>query len=473
MPPRQIANFGGNVRFTPRHLYKPATEAEVLEILNKHAYGKVRVLGALHSWRPSVVDADAMVDMCRFDAVDIERARNGSVWAVVGGGCRIKDLLWKLQQLAGVTLPSIGLMTEQSIAGAISTGTHGSGRHPMSHYMAEIRVAAYDANGKARVYEWKSGVELRAARCAVGCMGIILSVKFRCVLRYEVAESIVSCTTLDEVLAKESEFSLQQFYLLPHRWTYLVQRRAALDWPKRRSLGALIYRAYWHLFIDIGLHVVLRLLVDFVKRPSLVRFFYRHILTKLIPKNRTVIDRDCRMLVMEHELFRHFEIEILVPSRHLQSSAAFVRAIVEAFDRPSAVVSPEIATKLQAIGLDRELQALRGSFTHHYPITFRRVLADDTLISMSCGDAEPYYAISFITYAQQGDAFFGLASFLARSMTKLFAARLHWGKHFPLTREEIAELYPGLAEFRRICRQVDPNGVFRNDFSKRIGLNGD
>ena len=110
----------------------------------------------------------------------------------------------------------------------------------------------------------------------------------------------------------------------------------------------------------------------------------------------------------------------------------------------------------------------RGTFTHHYPIAFRRVLPDDALISMSSGTNEPYYSISFITYVEPRERFFGLALFLARSMTALFRARLHWGKHFPLSNAEIESVYPHLEEFRRICRQTDPGGVFRNAYTDRV-----
>src|SRR6266851_1051184 len=173
-----ITNFGGNVRFTPRHLYAPATEAEVLEILDRHARGKVRVIGALHSWSPAIVSENALVDLRHFDSVLVQRGTDDAVWATVGGGCRIKHLLRKLHDLADATLPSLGLITEQTIAGAISTATHGSGRHSLSHYMAEIRAAAFDPQtGQARVFVWNDGPALWAARCALGCMGIILSVK--------------------------------------------------------------------------------------------------------------------------------------------------------------------------------------------------------------------------------------------------------------------------------------------------------
>jgi FAD/FMN-containing dehydrogenase len=467
--PRSVVNFGGNVRFTPRHLYAPTTEAEVLAILDRHADGKVRVVGALHSWNPAIACDDAIVDLRHFNAVEVERGADGAVWATVGGGCRIKHLIRKLYSLARVTMPSLGLITEQTIAGAISTATHGSGRHSLSHYVAEVRAAAYDAaTRKARIHVWRDGAELRAARCAVGCMGVILSVRFRCIPLYDVAESVVDCATLDEVLAGESQFPLQQFYLLPHRWSYLVQRRILVPADRRkRSWWVPLYRAWWLCGIDVGLHLVLKLLAAVLRSAWCVRFFYRHVVSRLLLKNATVIDRGERMLVMEHELFRHLEIEIFVPARHVRRAVALVRTVIETFD---GTTTPDdaIAAELERIGLWKELQERRGTFTHHYPITFRRVLPDDALISMSGGDAEPRYAISFITYVEPRDRFLALASFLARSMTRLFGARLHWGKTFPLDGTDVKSVYPALPEFRAVCQQVDPKGVFRTEFTDRV-----
>src|SRR6185369_9179052 len=158
--------------------------------------------------------------------------------------------------LDDVTMPTLGLITEQTIAGAIATATHGSGRHSLSHYIAEVRAAAYDpVSGEARINTWNEGSALLAARCAVGCMGVVLSVRFRCVPKYEVEETIVACASIDEALTGEAEYPLQQFYLVPYHWRYFAQRRrACVEYRERRSLGARLYRAWWFLAIDVGLH---------------------------------------------------------------------------------------------------------------------------------------------------------------------------------------------------------------------------
>jgi FAD/FMN-containing dehydrogenase len=139
----EIINFGGNVRFRPAHLYEPRSETEILDILRNHARGQIRVAAALHSWSPLLVSGDAVVSLRHFDAVSTSVAPDGHTRVTVGAGCRIRHALRALRPL-GLTLPAIGLITEQFIGGAIATGTHGSGNHSLGHYVQEIRLAAYD-----------------------------------------------------------------------------------------------------------------------------------------------------------------------------------------------------------------------------------------------------------------------------------------------------------------------------------------
>lgn len=458
-------NFGRNVAFSPRRRYVPRDEAEVLAILERHARGKVRVVGSRHSWSDAIVTDDALIDLRHFRQVTVERGAGGNVWATIGGGCMLQRALDQLRE-HGVTMPAIGLIARQTIAGAISTATHGSGRSSLSHYIAEVRVAAYDADGRARIFVWSGGPELCAARCALGCMGVILSVKLRCVPCYEIKESVDAHQSLDDVLAQETEHPLQQFYLLPHVWMYYAQKRRALPpGPSRRTWYAGLYRLYWLLFIDLGLHIIIKLLAAWMGSRRLIHLFYRRVLPWLLWKPHDLVERSDVALLMKHELFRHLEIEIFVPASAVRPAAHFVRQALTVFD--GGEFDPAGATELKRHGLLGDLLDQRGVLTFHYPVTFRRVLPDDTLISPTADAAEPWYAISFITYVEPRDAFFRLASFLARSMTALFGARLHWGKYMPP--EHIStDAYPHLAEFRRICRRTDPHGVFRNGFVKRV-----
>ena len=440
--PDAVVNFGGNVEFRPAAVAAPRSEAEVLQFLSQFRGRRIRAVGRLHSWSQAAVADDILIDLRHVNEVRLEQD-GGQVFAVIGGGCQISRALAELDRQGGYTLPSIGLISEQTIAGAISTGTHGSGKHSLSHYVAEVRLAMYDAaTGEPVMLTISSGDELRAARCALGCLGIIVAVKVPVVPHYFVEEHLREYRSLEDVLAAEQPFPLQQFFLVPWRWTYLAQHRREV--PGQRSKLATLYRWYWFAVIDVGLHVWLKIMVQLLRSPALVRSFYRLLVLLFVIRGWRVVDRAADQLIMEHELFRHIEIELFVQRSKLAAALDFVR--------------------------DAICQADGGTYTHHYAICVRKVLPDDTLISMSAGLAEPSYAISLISYVRPGEraGFYHFAEHLAQQMGRQFDARPHWGKVCPLTAGNAARLYPRLSEFREICRRLDPRGMLRNAWTSAV-----
>jgi FAD/FMN-containing dehydrogenase len=480
-PAAVVRNFGGNVAFTPGRRYTPRTEEEVLELLDRHRDGQVRAAGSLHSWSDAAVSRDALLDLSCLDRVEIHRDSQGQVAVTVGGGCTIQQLLNVLHRQTNATLPTLGVIKKQTVAGAVSTGTHGSGQPSLSHYLDEVRVAAYDPDsGRPRIYHWTGGPELQAARCALGCLGIILSVKLQCVPQYYVEEAIVGRNALPEVLADGQEYPLQHFVLVPYCWKYFVfQRRIT---PARSGAGQAIL-ARWTkinnlLAVDFALHLLLKLmlLVSSSKqgRSRFIGWFYRAVLPGLMQRKRRVVNLSEAALTMRHDLFRHLEMEVFVPGDNLPRAVDLIQQITQVFAGFSSDVSEDAARQLGEIGMLEELKGYRGRYTHHYPIFFRRVLRDDTLISMSSplssGAPESYYSISFFTYLapDSRDNFYDFARFTSRCLSRLVRARLHWGKYNPLELSDVAPQYPQLEKFRRLCRQVDPRGVFQNDYTARV-----
>lgn len=469
---KRITNFGGNVSFTPKHFYTPQNEKEVLWILNKHATGKIRVIASLHAWSDIVQSEDVIVDMRHLNNVEIEKTNNGEVWTTAGGGCDLQRLLDTIHRQTDATLPTMGGIKKQTIAGVISTATHGSGKPSLSHFMKEIRVAAYDKTGRAKIYTWKNGPELRAARCAIGCMGIILSVKFRCVPKYYVEETTRKLKTLRDVLAKEQRFPLQQFILIPHFWKYFAyQRRVVAKQPP-------MWRTYWHrvynfFFVDILLHLVLKVLLWIAasKKGSsrLIYRFYTNVLPLSMRQMGPAVDFSEHAITLHHHLFKHLEMEIFIPAHNIYKAANMVEHVVSMFAGTAKTLSDDVTAELKKNRLFEQLVKNAGSYTHHYPIFFRHILSDDTLIAMTNG-SESYYSISFFTYLSPNrrEYFYTMVDFIAHCLTRLYDARLHWGKYYPLEYKDIKHLYPHLEEFKQICKTVDPNGTFSNAYTKRV-----
>jgi hypothetical protein len=165
----------------------------------------------------------------------------------------------------------------------------------------------------------------------------------------------------------------------------------------------------------------------------------------LLIRNWKRVDLAERVLTMRHDLFQHEEMEIFVPEPHLAAALDLLREATEAF------------------AADRR-------YLHHYPYSIRRVLPEDTLLSMAAGAREPMYSISIFTYRAPRDraSYYIFCAWISEAMTRLYDARLHWGKHFPQTSHDVARLCPGLPVFRQVCADLDPNGVFRNAYTDRV-----
>jgi len=459
-----IENFGRNVSFNPSHRYQVETESEVLAVLEAHRDLKFRAVGSLHAWSRAAEANEVLIEMQGLNSVEVS-VDGTSVW--VGAGCKVKRLLRKLS-LVGLTLPSVGLIDEQSVAGATATGTHGSGSSSLSSFIKSIRIAHFDSGGDPTITTIDSGDELLAARCSLGLLGIVVAIEFQCRHQYNIEEHALAHKTLQSAIAMESDCPRSQFYLMPWSWTYFGHHRAESDKP--RSALATLYRIYCFLVIDVALHVVVTILAKFLRGAWATRFFFKRILPLTIVRKWKVVDDSHAMLVMEHELFRHIEIEVFVPRSKVQQATDFLIDVLCVFGGQKKLNPQATDELLDSISNRDDLEQHSGSYVHHYPICYRRVLPDPTLISMTAGANEDWYAISFISYQRADDrkGFFAFANFISSAVVRLFGGRCHWGKYNPLTREQNHELYPQLGRFREIASHFDPHGQFLNDWLDEV-----
>lgn len=471
----RTTNFGGNVTVEPAHYYEPTTEAEVLDVLDRHAGGTVRVVASGHAWSPAIETDDVLVRVDALDDIDVREDADGGVVVRAGGGAALRDLVEAVESQTDHTLPTMDGVLEQTIAGAISTGTHGAGRPSLSHYMDEIRLAAYDPeSGAARIYTFTEGDALRAARCAVGRMGVIVSVTFECVPKYLVSETITAADTVEELLERDRDDSLEQAILLPYSWRLLIYDREVvhdtLSIPGR--VRAAIHSVVSVLYVDIGLHLVITAVALSLRLGIAGRELVAGLFGSFVPRAfRTEVTHtgpSTAMLTLKHDLFRHEEMELFVPKRHLVDATAVLTHIVAVAAGDDPTPDDAVVAALGEAGTAADLDGLRGTYVHHYALSFRRVPPDDTLISMASGD-EPYYALSVFTYHPPGarEGYYDLCDVLARTLAAAFEVRPHWGKHNPLDAEAAADLYPHLDEFHRQCRAVDPDDTFSNAYTRR------
>ncbi len=460
----KLRNFGGNVEFRASR-FVPATASDVLAHLDERQAGVVRGIGSLHSWSEAPVTTRAL-DMRRFDRVRVTQ-ENGRAWADIDAGCTIDSVLDYLRDHGNYTLPVYGIIGRQTIAGAIATATHGSGRPSMSHYVQRITVAAFDAaSGRARTYTWDDGDLLRAARCAVGCAGIVLSVRMPVEPEHLLEERTALFDSIASVLALEHEYPRQQFYLVPWSWRWLAQLRRPAGPSAAASSSARVRRLIRRVRVDVLMHGVVRLLAGYLRWWGVLRWFYRQVVPRA--GAGAIVDQSRYIYQMRHDLYTHEEMELFVPAAHVSHAAALVEWVLRCAGGESAPL-PDMLSG-DAFGFDAagRVAALRGTYVHDYLITFRRVLADDALIAMTSGNgSDAWYAVSLLTYQRDREPFRRVANVLAAAMISAYGARPHWGKLMPSHAETIAALYPHLARFRAVCASIDPSQAFVSDFARR------
>jgi L-gulono-1,4-lactone dehydrogenase len=461
----EIRNWSGNIPpYTPRICYRPKGEKEVLEILDRHRNDRVRVIGSGHSMNEIAKSTDVSIDMSDFD---------DNPEGFIGAGVTLEALQETLAS-RGMTLPARGTIKLQTIAGAISTGTHGSGRSGLSHYVDAVRVAAYDAAGNAKVFAFESGEELRAARTALGAMGVILGIRLREAPAYFIEQSLVRADDIGSVLERDEagalRYPLQLFIRIPYEWSYLISRRRESPrgpqgvWENLKRYARRLKNEWGN---DRFLPWVIR---NFVapRSPDFIQRFYRSYLPRLVSEQEPVIDDDDHVQTMRHDLFPNQDIELFVPESRLQEADEWLKQMISAFADPGYRPPQQIVDALQGVNL-HDAFVSRTPYALHAPIFYQRVLADDTMISMTAG-REPFYSILLLSYLpERKDGFEPFAEFIGKGFVRLFHARLHWGKIFPLAlAPENASSYLELERFRQLCRTHDPKGVFRNDFTARV-----
>ena len=360
------------------------------------------------------------------------------------------------------------MIRAQTIAGAIATATHGAGRASLSHYVRGMTVAAFNADGSTpAVYEWYDGPMLEAARCHLGCLGIVLAVRIR-VERQRLLEERTRWTAdLEDLLRDEHSYPRQQMYLVPWTWRWFAQQRRELsEGVTRVPLAAYGFRALRFILADVMLNGIVRMLAQ-RGWLEVTQWHFRQLFPRLVREGMRTIDAPAQLLTMRHDLYTHVEMELFVRAGDVLSAAALVQWILRTSAGEACTFPAEVPAGAVTEEERTTLQSLTPRYVHDHPITVRKVLPDAAMMSMTSGDEHTvWYAFSFATYQPELGPFMRTAGILARSMMRAYGARPHWGKVCPLDAAEIARLYPRLPEFRHLCTSVDPRGVFVNDFSR-------
>ena len=210
-------NWAGNVRATPRLLIAPRSLAEVRAavIAAGRRGDNVRVAGAGHSFAPLCATTGTLLDLSRL--AGLERIDSETGDATIWAGSRIADLGEPLLA-RGRAFANQGDIDTQAIAGAVSTGTHGTGRKHGSFSAAVRAVELMSPDGDLVTVDSTDPERLRAASLSLGLLGVITRLTFATVPAYKLRESTQVLpfeVCLDRFLAVETSRRHAEFWWLP------------------------------------------------------------------------------------------------------------------------------------------------------------------------------------------------------------------------------------------------------------------
>jgi FAD/FMN-containing dehydrogenase len=184
------SNWSGLVKCRPGQMVAPADEAEVVRVVrDAAARGQVvRVAGSGHSFTPLCTSDDVLVSLERMAGIESVDTDARCAW--IRAGATIHDIGAPLAE-QGLALENQGDVDVQAIAGAISTGTHGTGPKlgSISTQVVGLRIVA--ADGQVVELSHEADAEMfRAARVAVGSLGVITAVRLRLLPLYRLHEVV-------------------------------------------------------------------------------------------------------------------------------------------------------------------------------------------------------------------------------------------------------------------------------------------
>jgi FAD/FMN-containing dehydrogenase len=231
--PATWANWAGNVVARPRRVVRPATIDELRRVVFESARrGEgVRVAGAGHSFAPLCATDGTLLDLSRLSGVERVDPETGE--ATILAGTPIHALGEPLLA-AGRALANQGDIDRQAVAGAVSTGTHGTGRKHGSFAGMARAVEVVTPEGDLLTIGGGDPARLRAARLALGMLGVVARVTLATVPAYKLRERTRALPfeeCLGGFLAVEEAQRNAEFWWLPAHDACVLKTFAETDDP--------------------------------------------------------------------------------------------------------------------------------------------------------------------------------------------------------------------------------------------------
>jgi L-gulonolactone oxidase len=422
-------NWTGDQRCAPAEAIRPRNRDELAAAIAAAANAgrKVSVVGSGHSFTEAAMTDGTMVDVAALSGTIDADPASGLV--KVGAGTVLADLNEKLHEL-GLAMENLGDIDRQTVAGAISTGTHGTGAK-LRNISAQVEaVELITADGKVRELDGAGSDLLRAARVGVGALGAISAVTLRCLPAF-VLERIDSPQPREEVFDsfdRRAEANDHfELFTFPYADSALVLERNRIDGAPRPR-GRLASYLNDIVLENWALEALSATGRSFPRAiPALSR------LAAALALGGKTIDRSDRVFASERRV-RFTEMEYGVPREH----------------------GPEAARRV--------IKWVRANrYPVFFPIEMRVAAGDDALLSPSYERDTSYIAVHQYR-GMEWRPYFEAVEEIMRD----YGGRPHWGKRHFQTAETLPPLYPEWETFKAARDELDPNRIFSNEYATRV-----
>ncbi|GHI02214.1 FAD-linked oxidoreductase [Streptomyces cellostaticus] len=423
-------NWGGNVAARPARQVTPASIEELAAAVRRAAEDglKVKAVGTGHSFT-SIAATDGVLIRPQL-LTGIRNIDRKAMTVTVEAGTPLKRLNAALAR-EGLSLTNMGDIMEQTVSGATSTGTHGTGRESGS-IAAQIKaLELVTADGSVLACSEKENPEVfAAARTGLGALGIVTAITFAVeplfllTAREEPMPFERVLAEFDQLWAENEHF---EFYWFPHTGSTNTKRNNRSAGPEQ-PVGQL---AGWFEdeFLSNGVFQVAQWAGRAVPAtiPAIARVSSKAL------SARTYTDIPYKVFTSPRRV-RFVEMEYAVPRAALVETLRELKAMVE-----------------------------RSGLRISFPVEVRTAPADDITLSTASGRDSAYIAVHMFRGTPY-QAYFTAAE-------RIFTAhegRPHWGKVHTRGAEYFAEAYPRFGEFTALRDRLDPERLFQNDYLRRV-----
>ena len=423
-------NWGRSVESHPQYIARPTTVEQVVEVLAfaRERGLRVKAIGAGHSFTPIAATTDVQLDISRLDgvyAVDGTRV-------TLGAGTNLYQLPALLDPL-GLALTNMGDIDRQTIAGATSTGTHGTGSRFGGLATQIVAATLVTAAGELlHVSDTENAELLPAVRLGLGALGILVEITVECVPSFKL-NAVEKPEPLQEVLdtwlERTEAVDHFEFYWFPHTDTALTKTNTRLPVDAPSNLQNPVAR-----WVDDQLmsnHVFTVTCAIGTAMPGMVRPINR-LADKLVAE-REFTDLSHRVFVAPRTI-RFKEMEYALPVEHVPAALRAINELIEA-----------------------------KNWRISFPVEVRVAAADDNWLSTAHGRKSGYIAVHRYWRDEPTEYFEGVEAIM-----KGFDGRPHWGKMHYRDAKSLAKTYPRFGDFVAVRDQLDPQRLFANGYLERV-----